>query len=408
MMPGKSDENLSKGEEPPFELTDSTAVDEVAKAEKTIEVNSINKTSLIEISAIKEGVKIRTKLSPDAVTRIASAYQSKAAIPPVTLQKDSNKLVDGNTRIAALKLLGKTEVEVTYIDIDDNDLYAKALELNKAHGQQLTKAEQNEAIYKLRHDEQRTWDDIGRIIGLSAGTVHQRYTEEISIRGIEDPYDGRRVVSDRKVIDLIELGWTQGAIAIHLGISQPRVSQIVARTHKYQKVKPISTWSRRKNSDILPKNLQINMLKKRFRKCNTPHPPHLDPDEIVWEDHVDPKCTFEENKYNLAEAYPDWDWEVNQPQRRLELDDNYPAKAKLYRYPNRVFYKVSIPKNVLEHLNSRLLPEFFFNIPLRPVVDKQEVEQISEDIDKFEDHVFDSGERDSEWLMKNHGSTPEK
>ncbi|MCX6654446.1 MAG: hypothetical protein NTY03_04910, partial [Candidatus Bathyarchaeota archaeon] len=137
-------------------------------------------------------------------------------------------------------------------------------------------------------------------------------------------------------------------------------------------------------------------------------PPNLDQDEIVWEDYVDPKCNLEENTHNLADAYLGWDWGVNQPRPRPEFEDKYPAKAKLYRYANRVFYKVSIPKKELECLNSRLPMEVFFNIPLRPAVDKREVEQISEDIDKFEDHGFDSGERDIEWLMKNPGSTPEK
>jgi ParB-like chromosome segregation protein Spo0J len=61
----------------------------------------------------------RAKWSTSTIERYVDALNANAVFPPLTLEKGTNRLLDGKHRLEADKKAGRTEVDVEFVDVPD-------------------------------------------------------------------------------------------------------------------------------------------------------------------------------------------------------------------------------------------------------------------------------------------------
>ena len=127
------------------------------------------------------------------VRALAECYD---VLPPILVHRSTMKVIDGNHRLMAAKLLDKEHITAQFFDGDADAALAAALQANFAHGLPLTLADRTRAASRLIgiHPD---WSDrrIAATVGLSpktAGAVRRRRSEEIPQTTERIGRDGRR------------------------------------------------------------------------------------------------------------------------------------------------------------------------------------------------------------------------
>ncbi|RMI32502.1 ParB/RepB/Spo0J family partition protein, partial [Actinomadura harenae] len=150
-----------------------------------------------------------------------------APLPPILVHRPTMRVIDGMHRLRAAKLRGDTEIEAIFFDGSAAEAFARAVELNIAHGLPLTLADRRAAAARILAAEPQASDRmVAARTGLSARTVAavRRSTARIPQTNTRVGADGRerpvsgargrrlaaRIISDRPEASLREVARTAG------------------------------------------------------------------------------------------------------------------------------------------------------------------------------------------------------
>ncbi|WP_051467892.1 ParB N-terminal domain-containing protein [Actinomadura oligospora] len=150
-----------------------------------------------------------------------------APLPPILVHRPTMRVIDGMHRLRAAKLRGDTEIEAFFFDGSAAEAFARAVELNIAHGLPLTLTERRAAAARLLAAEPQASDRmVAARTGLSARTVAavRRSTARIPQSNTRVGADGRarpvsgalgrrlaaQIISDRPEASLREVARTAG------------------------------------------------------------------------------------------------------------------------------------------------------------------------------------------------------
>jgi ParB-like chromosome segregation protein Spo0J len=119
-----------------------------------------------------------------------------AALPPVVVHRPTMRVIDGMHRLRAAQMQGRDRIEVEYFDGSEEEAFARAVELNIAHGLPLSLADRKAAAARiLAWRPQMSDRAVAALTGLSpktAGTVRSGAAEEIPQLPERVGSDGRR------------------------------------------------------------------------------------------------------------------------------------------------------------------------------------------------------------------------
>ena len=94
------------------------------------------------------------------------------ALPPIVVYRPTMRVIDGMHRLRAAALRGNEDIEVVFYDGDEADTFVLAVELNRAHGLPLSRADRTAAATRIieSHPE---WSHrrIAEVSGVSSSTV---------------------------------------------------------------------------------------------------------------------------------------------------------------------------------------------------------------------------------------------
>ncbi|MFC8270097.1 ParB N-terminal domain-containing protein [Streptomyces cinereoruber] len=134
----------------------------------------------------------RAGLDVDHVRLLA---ESGTAPPPIIVQRDSLRVIDGVHRAEAARRLGHDTIEARLFDGTDEDAFVLAVELNSSHGLPLSLGDRTAAATRILMTHP-AWSDrrIARTTGLSPSTVgslRKRATVQIEHLDSRTGSDGR-------------------------------------------------------------------------------------------------------------------------------------------------------------------------------------------------------------------------
>lgn len=142
----------------------------------------------------------------------------EATLPPITVQRETMRVIDGMHRLQAAMLRGQDKIEARFFSGSPEDAFVLAVRLNAEHGLPLSRDDRNAAAKRIVRSHP-DWSDrlIASIVGLSpktVGTIRVRSSEEF-------PQTTRRVGRDGRVRQI-------GSVRAPT-VSDRRTSQVVAQ-----------------------------------------------------------------------------------------------------------------------------------------------------------------------------------
>lgn len=98
--------------------------------------------------------------------------ESQADLPPIVVQRGTNRVVDGVHRVRAARLRGQEVVQARWFDGDDASAFVLAVRLNVRHGLPLSLVDRKAAATRILC-EQEGWSNraIASAVGLSPKTI---------------------------------------------------------------------------------------------------------------------------------------------------------------------------------------------------------------------------------------------
>lgn len=150
----------------------------------------------IPLSSLEYGFFLRgTGTNPTHVKLLADAASS-GELPPILVQKDSYRIVDGMHRIEAARLRGERSIRARFIDCSDQDAFVLAVKSNTLHGLPLSRSDRIFGAKRILiwHPD---WSDraVGAATGLGAKTIaglRSRSADEIRQFSKRLGRDGKR------------------------------------------------------------------------------------------------------------------------------------------------------------------------------------------------------------------------
>lgn len=162
----------------------------------------------------------RAEWSQATVNRYAEAINAGDVFPPIVLETDTNRLLDGMHRWQAHKQALKDEIRVVWQEVPEGvppKLYAASLATK--HGDRIT-GEELKTIAREIAETNPEYDlkTIAKYSGVTRQTVS---------KWVGDIVEHRRNVRQVVALLLTRAGWSQRQIADHLGINQSTVMRDV-------------------------------------------------------------------------------------------------------------------------------------------------------------------------------------
>ena len=124
----------------------------------------------VEIGTLSTGDSPRSfGTDPDHVDALAVAQNP---LPPITVHRQTMRVIDGLHRLKAAKLRGQSEIAVKFFDGTEADAFVLAVESNISHGLPLTTSDRKRAARRIM-DSYPQWSDrmIASVTGIAPGTV---------------------------------------------------------------------------------------------------------------------------------------------------------------------------------------------------------------------------------------------
>ncbi|MFJ5265783.1 ParB N-terminal domain-containing protein [Streptomyces sp. NPDC088387] len=149
----------------------------------------------IPISALSPGVSLRQGGTDAAHIRLLIDAADSAQLPPILVQVDGCRVIDGLHRLEAARLMGESGILARLVDCSNSEALVIAMKANGTHGLPLSKADRVAGAQQVlgSHPD---WSDraIAQITGLSAKTVAALREKS----AIAAPLGGKRIGQDGK------------------------------------------------------------------------------------------------------------------------------------------------------------------------------------------------------------------
>jgi ParB-like chromosome segregation protein Spo0J len=126
----------------------------------------------IPLNSLGRGFFLRGTGTDRAHVQMLTEVASFSELPPVLVQRNSLRVIDGMHRLEAAKARGEAFIRARVINCTDNDAYILAVKANTLHGLPLSRADRVSSARRIL-DWHPDWSDraIGMACGLSAKTV---------------------------------------------------------------------------------------------------------------------------------------------------------------------------------------------------------------------------------------------
>ncbi|RSM81616.1 nuclease [Kibdelosporangium aridum] len=126
----------------------------------------------VPISALSPGLFLRQSGTNAAHVQLLNEASGSSELPPILVQQDGCRVIDGLHRLEAAKLRGDTIIRARFLDCTDSEALVLAMKANSAHGLPLSNADRVSGAKRVltAHPD---WSDraIASITGLSAKTI---------------------------------------------------------------------------------------------------------------------------------------------------------------------------------------------------------------------------------------------
>jgi|TARA_Y100000034_G_C6827649_1_gene373315 hypothetical protein len=142
------------------------------------------KTENVSIATllIDETLYPRHKLSEHNVRMLKDAKIAGANLPPIVVDRETKKVVDGWHRLKAFQALGLQEIEAIVKPFaTERDMFVEAVTINAAHGYKLTVWDQARSIQRLR-EMGADMQVIAKSLAISPKRLEKLY-ERVGIDG---------------------------------------------------------------------------------------------------------------------------------------------------------------------------------------------------------------------------------
>ncbi|MFJ4503787.1 ParB/RepB/Spo0J family partition protein [Streptomyces sp. NPDC088864] len=145
------------------------------------------------INSLSGGVSLRRGGTDAAHVQLLADVAGSAELPPVLVQIDGYRVIDGLHRLEAARLRGDSSVRARFVDCSDAEALVIAMQANGTHGLPLSKSDRMAGAQRVLSSHP-DWSDraVARVTGLSAKTIAS--LRERSHVGT--PLDGKRVGRD--------------------------------------------------------------------------------------------------------------------------------------------------------------------------------------------------------------------
>jgi uncharacterized ParB-like nuclease family protein len=154
----------------------------------------------VPLTALSPGVSLRQGGTDAAHIQLLLDASGSAELPPILVQMDGCRVIDGLHRLEAARLRGDDTIRARFVDCSNSEALVIAMKANGSHGLPLSKADRVSGAQRVltSHPD---WSDraIAGITGLSAKTIAS--LRERSAGGT--PLDGKRIGQDgrRRPVD---------------------------------------------------------------------------------------------------------------------------------------------------------------------------------------------------------------
>ncbi|HEY1919432.1 MAG TPA: ParB/RepB/Spo0J family partition protein [Streptosporangiaceae bacterium] len=145
------------------------------------------------VGSLTPGPFLREAGTNAAHVQLLVSAADTAQLPPILVQRDGHRVIDGLHRLSAAKIRGDRVIKVRLLDCTDSQALVLAIKANSAHGFPLSKADRVSGANRVLA-EHPDWSDrsIAGITGLSAKTIASLRDRSA---GQADP-DGKRLGRD--------------------------------------------------------------------------------------------------------------------------------------------------------------------------------------------------------------------
>jgi ParB-like chromosome segregation protein Spo0J len=126
----------------------------------------------IAMSSLSSGFFLRGTGTDSAHVRMLAEVDSFGKLPPILVQKNGLRIIDGTHRFEAAKQRGEITIRARIINCTNNDAFILAVKANTLHGLPLSRADRVLGAKRIL-DWHPDWSDraIGIATGLSAKTI---------------------------------------------------------------------------------------------------------------------------------------------------------------------------------------------------------------------------------------------
>jgi ParB-like chromosome segregation protein Spo0J len=126
----------------------------------------------VPVSALSPGLHLRQGGTNAAHVQLLIDAAGSSELPPILIQEDGCRVIDGLHRLEAAKLRGDHTIKARFLDCTDSEALVLAMVVNSSHGLPLSKADRVSGAKRVltAHPD---WSDraIAGITGLSAKTI---------------------------------------------------------------------------------------------------------------------------------------------------------------------------------------------------------------------------------------------
>lgn len=150
----------------------------------------------VPVSALSPGVYVRQGGTSAAHVQLLIDAAGASELPPILVQEDGYRVVDGHHRLEAARLRGDHTIKARFLDCTDSEALVIAMKSNGSHGLPLSKPDRVSGAERVlaAHPD---WSDraIAGITGLSAKTIaslRHRLTGGAQLDSKRLGRDGRR------------------------------------------------------------------------------------------------------------------------------------------------------------------------------------------------------------------------
>ncbi|MCJ0871854.1 ParB N-terminal domain-containing protein [Streptomyces sp. AP-93] len=145
------------------------------------------------VNALSAGVLLRRSGTDAAHIQLLVDAAGSTELPPVLVQIDGYRIIDGLHRLEAAKLRGDSSIKARFVDCSNSEALVIAMQANGSHGLPLSKADRVSGAQRVLSSHP-DWSDraVGRITGLSAKTIASMREKS----GEGAPLDGKRIGQD--------------------------------------------------------------------------------------------------------------------------------------------------------------------------------------------------------------------